>query len=261
MNSAEALDRAFLSLGLLAKREGSERFRLEKTLDFVERFTGGYRGKRVLELGSSLGLHVIAAKEMGAASVVGADKFIFPEEGENDFMLHPEELDALRRAWKEKGIEVVRHDLADALPFPDGSFDLIVCNAVIEHLHKIHGRVFQEAHRVLATGGSFVFTTPNLASILKRLRFLFGRSPLWDLRDYVMSGERFTGHVREFTVPECRLLFVWSGFIPIKIVARGGYFKWKWFLMPKKFHHALLYFIAKLSSHWGDLIYAAGRKN
>ncbi len=260
MNAHKALDRAFSALGGLAHREGSERFRLERTIDFVERCAGGYRGKRVLELGSSLGLHLVAAKEMGAGRVVGADKFIFPEEGENDFLLHPEELASLRRVWNEHGIEVVRHDLKDALPFADESFDLVVCNAVIEHLHTIHARVFSEAHRVLAMGGSFVFTTPNLVSLLKRLRFLLGRSPLWDLRDYFTSGDRFTGHVREFTVPECRTMLVWSGFAPVKVIARPGYFRWRWFLMQKKVHHAILFFIAWLSPRWGDLIYAAGRK-
>ncbi len=260
MTSHTALDRAFDTLGHLARREGSERFRLEKTLDFVERFAGGYRDKRVLELGSSLGVHLIAAKEMGASRVAGTDKFIFPEEGENDFLLHPEELDALRRVWNERGIEVVRHDLADPLPFADGSFDLVVCNAVLEHLHMIHGRVFAEAHRVLASGGSFVFTTPNLASLLKRLRFFVGRSPLWDFRDYFVSGAHFTGHVREFTVSECRAMLAWSGFYPKKVVARAGYFRWKWFVMPKKLHHAILHFVALLSSRWGDLIYAAGKK-
>lgn len=255
-----ALDRAFYTLGRWAKREGSERFRLLKTLTFAERFAGGYQGKRVLELGSSLGLHLVAAKELGAVQAVGAEKFIFPEEGENDFLLCQEELDGLRRIWKEKGIEVVRHDLADPLPFPDGSFDLVVCNAVVEHLHTIHAHVFKEVFRVLSHGGFFVCTTPNLASILKRLRFLVGRSPLWDLRDYVTQGKRFTGHVREFTVPECRAMLSWSGFVPVKVVARPGYFRWRWFLMPKKIHHAVLFVFAWLSSRWGDLIYAAGRK-
>lgn len=257
----EALDRSFNALGLLAKREGSERYRLERTLAFIERVAGGYRGKRVLELGSSLGLHLVAAKAMGALTALGADKFIFPEEGENDFMLHTEELAALRRVWEQHGITVVHADLAETFPFADASFDLIVCNAVIEHLHGIHAHVFRESYRVLAPGGSFVFTTPNIASLLKRMRFLFGRSPLWDLRDYVMSGQRFTGHVREFTATECRTMLSWFGFLSPRVIARPGYFRWKWFVMPTKIHHAILFFLSWLTPRWGDLIYAAGRKD
>lgn len=50
--------------------------------------------------------------------------------------------------------------LADALPFPDGSFDVVLCSWVIEHL-ACPQATFQEVARVLRTGGHFVFLTPN----------------------------------------------------------------------------------------------------
>ncbi|MBC7249813.1 MAG: class I SAM-dependent methyltransferase [Anaerolineae bacterium] len=50
--------------------------------------------------------------------------------------------------------------LADALPFPHASFDLVLCSWVIEHL--AHPQlVFSEVARVLRPGGHFVFLTPN----------------------------------------------------------------------------------------------------
>src|SRR5947209_15585782 len=45
---------------------------------------------------------------------------------------------------------------AEALPFPDGSFDLVIGHAVLHHLPNL-GRAFAEFHRVLAPGGRIIF--------------------------------------------------------------------------------------------------------
>jgi len=47
-----------------------------------------------------------------------------------------------------------------ALPFPDGSFDLITAFEVIEHLHE-WDRLLSESRRVLAAWGALVVSTPN----------------------------------------------------------------------------------------------------
>ncbi len=48
---------------------------------------------------------------------------------------------------------------AYALPFPDESFDLIVCSEVLEHLHEYNDAV-QEIYRVLKKGGKFYASVP-----------------------------------------------------------------------------------------------------
>ncbi len=256
----QAVADTFAELGETAARERVERYRLGKTAEFIERHAGGVANRRVLELGSSLGVNLLIARRLGASRVTGVDKFVFPEAGENAFSLSLSQLATLRSAWSAHGVDVLRHDLAEPLPFPDASFDLVVCNAVIEHLHGIHRHVFSDAARVLAPGGHFVFTTPNVASLLKRVRFFIGRSPNWDLRDYFEQGTNFTGHVREFTVAECRSMLAWSGFEPTRVVAQTGYFNWRWLKQPAKLHMFAFQTISRLSSAWGDLIYAAGRK-
>ncbi len=48
---------------------------------------------------------------------------------------------------------------AYSLPFPDNSFDLVVCSEVLEHLHEYKDAI-AEISRVLKTGGSFLASVP-----------------------------------------------------------------------------------------------------
>lgn len=257
---SRAVSDAYRVIGASAERERIEEFRLVRAMEFTERVAGGYAGKRVLELGSSVGIHLVAAKRVGAAEAVGLDKFIFPESGESPFRHDADTHATLTRVWDAEGVRVLQHDLAERFPFPDGSFDLVTCHAAIEHFHGIHKQVFAEVFRVLAPGGRFVFSTPNIASLLKRTRFVIGRSPNWDMKNYFDSGTAFTGHVREFTVAECRDMLVWSGFAPVAVVARPGYFRWRWLRNPRKAHYVFFQAVSLLSQRWGDFIFAAGRK-
>lgn len=47
------------------------------------------------------------------------------------------------------------------LPYPDGFFNLVTANMVVEHIKDTQS-FGREVHRVLAPGGKFVFHTPNL---------------------------------------------------------------------------------------------------
>ena len=51
-------------------------------------------------------------------------------------------------------------DLCGTLPFPDGTFDLVYSNFVVEHLERPPA-AFAEWHRVLRPGGSVVVVTSN----------------------------------------------------------------------------------------------------
>lgn len=49
----------------------------------------------------------------------------------------------------------------DSLPFPDGAFDLVTCNMVVEHLPD-PANTFRELGRVLRPGGVLLVHTPNV---------------------------------------------------------------------------------------------------
>jgi 2-polyprenyl-3-methyl-5-hydroxy-6-metoxy-1,4-benzoquinol methylase len=74
--------------------------------------------------------------------------------------------------FKLQTIASKKVDLNKALPYPDNSFDFCVCVETIEHLHDAW-HIISELNRVLKRNGKLIVTTPNIHSILSRLRFLF----------------------------------------------------------------------------------------
>jgi ubiquinone/menaquinone biosynthesis C-methylase UbiE len=53
-----------------------------------------------------------------------------------------------------------REGVAEAIPYPDESFDVIIANNVLEHVPDPK-RMLAEVHRVLRSGGVFLAKTPN----------------------------------------------------------------------------------------------------
>ena len=78
----------------------------------------------------------------------------------------------------------------DAIPYKDNTFDLVICNQVLEHL-KNYKKTISEAIRVTKNEGYIVFGIPNLAHLINRIYLLFGFQPLCIHLD--------SSHVRSFT--------------------------------------------------------------
>jgi SAM-dependent methyltransferase len=69
-------------------------------------------------------------------------------------------MDLNSEAWKgQTGFEFIRGS-ADALPFPDGSFDMLVSMFVVEHL-VFPAKFLDEAWRVLRQGGRLLTVAPD----------------------------------------------------------------------------------------------------
>jgi len=107
-----------------------------------------------------------------------------------------------------RGIKVLKVDLnTQKIPLPNETFELVTAFDVIEHLWNTDNLI-SEAYRLLKRGGYFILTTPNLASWINRLLFLFGYlpfhyevSPKCDLEKRpLQKSYGVEGHVRLYTL-------------------------------------------------------------
>ncbi|MBX3129907.1 MAG: methyltransferase domain-containing protein [Polyangiaceae bacterium] len=88
-------------------------------------------------------------------------------------------LDGSERALalaRERGLVTVLADASRPLPFEAASFDVVYAGELIEHLFDTSAFLL-ELRRVLRPGGLMLLTTPNLAHLPDRLRFLVGKAP------------------------------------------------------------------------------------
>ena len=101
-------------------------------------------GERVLDVGCGPGSLAIALK-----SSVG------PTGPVHGIDASPEMIEVARRAASKAGVDVnFQVGLAEAIPFPDGTFDLVVSQLAIHHLpDDLKPSAFAEMHRVLKSGG------------------------------------------------------------------------------------------------------------
>ena len=188
-----------------------EKKRFLRSLELLARFGGDFRGKKIVDLGSGIGITLKALNLLGAGAV-GVDKLVFSSEPSSIYSV--KDFEKLEKIWKENDLKVFKADLAfDKLPFGDESLDAAICDSAIEHLPVAPKHLFSEVGRILKPDGIFLVTTPNIASFWKRMRFLLlGRSPNWDLKDYFENWNNFRGHSREFTKKELSDMLAWSDF-------------------------------------------------
>ena len=95
---------------------------------------------------------------------------------------------------KQRGLDVKRVSFEEDLPFPEGTFDVVVAGEVIEHVFDTD-RFLIDIKRVLKEHGCLILTTPNLASLGRRILLLLGISPLVE----TSLGDNAAGHIRYFT--------------------------------------------------------------
>jgi SAM-dependent methyltransferase len=103
----------------------------------------GRRDGAVLDLGCGDGR---LTRHLRGRHIIGAD-------------VSPVALERARRRLKGSDIELVELTPGAVLPFPDGSFDLVLCAETLEHVVDTES-FLTEARRVLAPGGEIAVTTP-----------------------------------------------------------------------------------------------------
>jgi len=157
-------------------------------------------GAHLLDIGCWDGAATVRyGKSCGAAALAGIEIFEEPAS----------EAEA-------KGLDVARLDLErDPFPWENGTFDIVVCNQVFEHLKNIW-LPLSEAFHMLKPGGHLVISVPNLASLHNRILLALGRQPT--------SIRTMGPHVRGYTLTELTdLLRLGGGFAVQRVLGVGFY--------------------------------------
>jgi len=111
------------------------------------------RGKRVLDLGCGYG-GISVAVALAGASVIGVD-----------FADHRLQGARIRAEEDCEGCEVrFVQSSGERLSFAENSFDIVVCNDVLEHVQN-HANTLAEIARVLRKGGVLYLQFPNRLSL------------------------------------------------------------------------------------------------
>lgn len=168
--------------------------------------------KRVLDVGAGHGILLALMHELGheCHAVDVADQAA----------AHPRVFEARGIPFRQCNVEI------EALPYPDETFDAVVCCQALEHFTHSHLPAVREMRRVLRDGGILEIDVPNVASFRNRSRMLRGKNITYDYREHYLhakpllyQGHSFypLRHNREFTRDELRLLLEEAQFRDIEV--------------------------------------------
>lgn len=102
---------------------------------------------------------------------------------------------AKKRGIKARVVDIGSH----ALPYKNNFFDVVLFTDVIEHMFDTDAALIQ-IYRVLKEGGLLLITTPNVASLARRILLLFGINPHLEYSSRYMDFlPGSVGHIRYYT--------------------------------------------------------------
>jgi ADP-heptose:LPS heptosyltransferase/2-polyprenyl-3-methyl-5-hydroxy-6-metoxy-1,4-benzoquinol methylase len=127
-------------------------------MDRVQTMMARVVGKKVLEVGAGDGFCVEVLKKRG-------------------YEVTATEVSKIRLArMKEKGIDAIYADV-NKLPFPDASFDTVICGEVLEHIESM-GQGLKELERVCSPDGRVIISLP-VADIFRTIKM-----HLWGIKHH-----------------------------------------------------------------------------
>jgi 2-polyprenyl-3-methyl-5-hydroxy-6-metoxy-1,4-benzoquinol methylase len=185
---------ALLSIEEIVKNFGDQRAIGSYYLEFSRRL-------EVLKLAEEYCRHGSTVLDLGAQPFIISCALMKMGFNVAAFDIDPE---SYREIADACGVGVVRCDLErDELGVDNA--DCVVFAEVLEHLHYYYvPLVLSKINKALKLGGVLILTTPNIASLFRRLRLLLGMQP------------QYSFHVHEYTMKEVVALLREAGFEIIK---------------------------------------------
>ena len=115
---------------------------------------------------------------------------------------------ALRQARRDKNITYLCSDIAGIKTKYKASFDVVIAGDIIEHIFDTD-QFLEDIKYVLTSGGRLLLTTPNVASLGRRIFLLLGLNPYLEYSTKLPNEDINCGHIRYYTAGDLRrqLLF------------------------------------------------------
>jgi glycosyltransferase involved in cell wall biosynthesis/SAM-dependent methyltransferase len=228
---------------------GNHKSRFVRTLEMTP---AGDESKAILEMGAYMQITPALKFQLGYGKVRGCyfgtlgkvDHKSIVSAGGQTFECDVDHFDAERDAW----------------PYPDASFDTVLCCELIEHLPADPMHMMSEINRILKPGGHVLITTPNLGSLRAIAGILQGYHPSFFpayIRPRREGEEAEARHNREYVPMEVQYLLTDSGFEVVRL--ETGEFLDE----PHPEHGWIKHLLERYRLHdtlRGDGIYALGRK-
>ena len=180
------------------------------TLEFDR--LGIKKGYRILDIGCGTGRHICAAFRRPAVNVVGADvNWADICEAKSRLQLHERLGEHGGGRWALTAADIL------GLPFKDGSFQLVICSEVLEHVAD-HQRALAETARVLQPGHLLAVSVPSF----------WPEQLCWKLsKDYSRTNN---GHLRIYRKNQLTELLLAAGLIPFAFHRAHGLHAPFWWL-------------------------------
>ena len=173
----------------MAQTNIQTRIRIQTLMELV----GDMKGKIVLDLGASI---ITLSKKIKAKKIITLD-------------------------ISDKKEMTIKCDLnEDKIPLKNNSVDIILAGELIEH---IPNTLFflSECKRILNKNGFLVLSTPNICSLVDRIRMLFGFLPGQCARFSRQGKDKYNSHVRDFSLKEINEALELSGLKIIEARTNG----------------------------------------
>jgi 2-polyprenyl-3-methyl-5-hydroxy-6-metoxy-1,4-benzoquinol methylase len=118
---------------------------------------------------------------------------------------------------KKRGVKCLLSTVEDLPKKYDNYFDIIIAGDIIEHIFNTDD-FLRNIHKKLKKGGILLLTTANVASIGRRIMFLFGKNPFLEYSTELPYKELNVGHIRYYTVGDMYLQMNHCGFVNTQVL-------------------------------------------
>jgi SAM-dependent methyltransferase len=124
---------------------------------------------------------------------------------QDDWHKIPENREAITNFAAAMGIDF-RLASGTEFPWAPHTFDLVMLNDVVEHLHNSPRSLLNSVLALVKEGGFLLISVPNAVNIRKRIDVALGRSNYQKFDLYYWYPDPWRGHIREYTKHDLRLL-------------------------------------------------------